>query len=187
MYQDGTIIFFSTRDSFKRLIKRPLAGLIQKFTNGFWEHCGICCNGKYYEVLAKKGVVEKSFDELQDYCKKNANTMLSAYSLPIYEVSNIILLHDILIELQAKQKYSYMRAFFSAVDELPFMRKIALWLIKKEPIDRETFCSKFVFKALRMQPQLANLKNYDSNKISPNELKKLLIDELKIYSELKIV
>jgi uncharacterized pyridoxamine 5'-phosphate oxidase family protein len=183
----GTIIFYSTRDSFYRLFTAPVRGIIQKTTGGFWEHCGIIINNKYYEVNSKNGLIEIEWDIHKEFLEGKKDVMITAYSKPQYQTSILKFQNDINEQLGIKPKYSQIRAFFSAIDNIKIIKKLAIWLIKKQPISKATFCSKFILKTLQTQPYLGELYNIDTNTISPNELKKILIDNKKLYSNLIIL
>ncbi len=183
----GTIVFYSTRDSFYRLFITPIRGIIQKATNGFWEHCGIIINSKYYEVNSKNGLIEVDWKIHREELLEKKDKVLTAFARPFYQTSILKFQEDIDNQLALKPKYSQMRAFFSAIDNIKILNKLGLYLIKKEPISKETFCSKFILKTLQTQPYLGELADINTDTISPNELKKILIDNKKLYSNLIIL
>lgn len=183
----GTLVFYSTRDSFYRLFTAPIRSIMQKATNGFWEHCGIIINGKYYEVNAKDGLIEIDWQIHREELLEKKDKVLTAFARPFYQTSILKFQEDIDNQLALKPKYSPIRALFSAIDNIKILNKLGLYLTKKKPISKKTFCSKFILKTLQTQPYLGELADIDTDTISPNELKKILIDNKKLYSNLIIL
>lgn len=183
----GTLVFYSTRDSFYRLFTAPIRGIIQKATNGFWEHCGIIINGKYYEVNTKDGLIEIDWKIHLEELLEKKDKVLTAFARPFYQTSILKFQEDIDNQLALRPKYSPIRALFSTIDNIKILNKLGLYLTKKKPISKKTFCSKFILKTLQTQPYLGELADIDTDTISPNELKKILIDNKKLYSNLIIL
>lgn len=163
---NGTIIGFSSRYNTKHLITKPIHYLIQIFTGSSLYHVGIMCDSLLYEATAKTGVrkvpLAVKLDEIDD-----------CVDVIIFKPTNKFTpsqLIDFRIDLdnQVGKQYSTKEAFFSILTVALF-----LGLRKSNPKNKETFCSKLVFRAYQ-NIYLATLAGILPRTLNPEECKKTL-------------